>query len=184
LNPGFSPVDLFAEEHESFRRARWENLRGESDFLGLDPRFAWTSGFDYWHGKLATVIRGIAKRKSVTHQEALRYVAASICVVELVPYCSPSFGLSDRVVREMKSPQLAKAFVHEALLPRARSGDALIVVTRQAQRWGLDSESGAVIYEGRQTRAAHLSETSPGGRRILDFLAPVVPDANWSLGGN
>lgn len=174
LNPGLHLSDFFAEQQPEFRNARWANLRGESDFMGLDPRFAWTSGFTYWHGKLASVVRGVASRARLEYRNALQHVASSLCVLELVPYHSSSFGLSDRIVSKMASARLARKFVHDVLVPKARDGTALIVVTRQAKGWGLGPDCGAIIYQNSETRAAHLGDTSRGGRRILDFLTPPV----------
>lgn len=176
LNPGLSPGDYFAEQHSKFRAAVWANLKGESDFLYLDPRYGWHPGFDYWHGKLTSVIQGVARRTNVTYQQALRRAAANTCVIQLVPYHSISFGLTEGVVRGMRSPRLAKQFVHDHVLPRVRRGDALLIVTRQKQRWDIAPDSGAVIYEGSETRSAHLTEASRGGAKILDFLATGPPN--------
>jgi hypothetical protein len=170
LNPGLSPGDYFAEEEDDFRTALQTNLKGESDFLFLDPRFAWHPGFYYWHGKLASVVRRVATERGISYRAALGRAAAQICVLQLVPYHSNAFGLSDRVVRQMRSPGLAKRFVHDQVLPRALRGEATVIVTRKVQHWGLESDSGAVLYEGNETRAAHLTEDSRGGRRILEFL--------------
>jgi hypothetical protein len=171
LNPGLSPGDYFAEQQDGFREALWANLKGQSDFLYLNPHYAWHPGFYYWHGKLASVVRELAARASVSYEEALKRAATKICVIELVPYHSISFGLSDRVVRGMRSPVLARQFVHDEVLPRARRGDAAIIVTRQIQQWGLGVESGAIVYEGSETRAAHLGVGSRGGDKILEFLS-------------
>jgi hypothetical protein len=170
LNPGLSPGDYFAEEQSAFRSALRTNLKGESEFLFLDPRFAWHPGFTYWHGKLASVVRKLATERQLSYQVALGRAAANICVLQLVPYHSSSFGLSDRIIRQMRSPGLARCFVHDHVMPRARRGEATIIVTRKVQQWGLEPDSGAVLYEGNETRAAHLTANSRGGSRIVEFL--------------
>lgn len=171
LNPGFSPSDYFAEEQDEIRRIRWANLKGESDFIGLDPRFAWTSDFAYWQRKFGAHIAALSNQNVGSYQAALQRVAAKVCVLEMVPYYSSAFGLSDRVVNEMASPKLVKRFVHEEVLPKARAGEALVVVTRQAKRWGVEGGEGTVVYEGNDTRAAHIGQSSPAGALITKFLS-------------
>jgi hypothetical protein len=95
--------------------------------------------------------------------------------IELVPYHSPSFKLRHKVIESLKSVQLARSFVHETVLKRARSGDCIVIVLRQAKRWGLKEEANVIVYEGGEAQAAHLSPKSRGGKRILEFAKVLTP---------
>ncbi len=178
LNPGLSPGDYFAEwHHPGYAAAAAQNLTGARPFLFLDPEFAWHPGFAYWHGKLAAVVRALSIATGLGHAEVLRRVARKICLLQLLPYHSPTFGVSRRVLQRLRSSQLAKDFVAEVLVPRARAGEALIVVARRAAFWDVPSDCGPVVYEGPATRAAHLTPKSHGGARILEVLMSEIQHA-------
>lgn len=175
LNPGLSPGDYFAEwHHPTYAAAAAQNLKGARPFLFLDPEFAWHPGFAYWHGKLAAVVRALSTETGLGHAEVLRRVARKICLLQLLPYHSPAFGVSRQVLQRLRSSQLAKDFVAELLVPRARGDEALIVVTRHAAFWNVPSDCKPVVYAGPATRAAHLTPKSDGGARILKVLLPEI----------
>ncbi len=177
LNPGLSPGDYFAEwHHSSYAAAAAQNLKGARPFLFLDPEFAWHPGFAYWHGKLAAVIRALSTSTGLGHAEVLRRVARKICLLQLLPYHSPTFGVSRQVLQRLWSCQLVKDFVAEVLVPRARAGGALIVVARHAAFWNVPSDCKPVVYAGAATRAAHLTPKSDGGARILKVLLAQIED--------
>ncbi len=176
LNPGFETVDYWGEyESRAFRQALERNLkqhrRGtEFPFLGLDPRFCWHSGYVYWEGKLRGIIRALAAEKNLRYRDALKVVSKRIACVELVPYHSAHFG-GGALAKRLPSAQIAQQWVENALVPRARRGEVLIVATRKIKEWGIKKLSGRIVcYEGWQTRGAHLTPNSLGGRAILNRL--------------
>ena len=65
---------------------------------------------------------------------------------------------------------LARDFVSDVVLPRVRSRNAIVIVTRKVREWNLPSEHGVVKYSSGEARAAHLTPASKGGKAILDFL--------------
>lgn len=141
LNPGLSPSDYYGEhEVAAYRKALSANLkqkfrRGSPPFLFLDPQYSWHGGFDWWHGKLAGLIASLVKAWDVPWAEARGRLARELASIELVPYHSANFALPDHVIRSLQSVKLARRFVLDKLVPRARSGDCLLVVTRAAKHW-------------------------------------------------
>lgn len=174
LNPGFGPHDYFGEyrvpEH---RAALADNLHQShaNSFLFLDPRFSWHGGYDYWHTKLRSIIAGFAERVNIPYGRARRFLQAHLAAIELSPYHSVNFKLPGGVLNSLRSVQLARAFVHEELLPRAKSGDCLLVVTRAVENWRLPAYDNVVAYAATEARGAHLSERTRGGAAILQFIA-------------
>jgi hypothetical protein len=173
LNPGFGPHDYFGEYRvPEYRAALIDNLHQSrtSSFLFLDPRFSWHGGYDYWHTKLRSVIASFAGRVAIPYGRARQFFQSHIAAIELSPYHSVNFKLPGRVFNSLRSVQLARAFVHEELLPLAKSGDCLLIVTRAVSNWRLPAHDNVVAYSATEARSAHLSERSRGGAAILQFI--------------
>jgi hypothetical protein len=103
----------------------------------------------------------------------------ALCVIELVPYHSNEFKLPHRLYKldgdeTLHSVTLARSFVRDNLVDRAKRGEVLILVMRKAEEWGFPDKQanhvGTVIYRGSECRSAHLSPDSPGGRAIVSFV--------------
>lgn len=176
LNPGLGPHDYYGEhEVPEFRKALLANLRQDFSgnpfpFLFLDPRFSWHGGFDWWHTKLARVIDQLANSWATSFAIARSRLASEIASIELLPYHSASFRDADHWLKKLPSVGLARDFVTDVVLPRVRSRNAIVIVTRKAREWNLPSEHGVVIYNAGEARAVHLTPTSKGGKAMLDFL--------------
>lgn len=177
LNPGLGPTDYYGEyKVAAYRKALLNNLKqrflkGASPFLFLDPAFSWHGGFGWWHAKLGGVIQRLADEWTVTFAQARHRLSQQLASIELVPYHSPSVRDAGGWIRQLHSVRLARAFVHDTVVPRVRNGEAILIVTRQANAWDLPRHRGIVRYSGQQARAAHLSPESPGGRAILRHMA-------------
>ena len=85
-------------------------------------------------------------------------------------YHSKTLAFPHKLLEKLRSVQLVQQFVDSVLLPRAKRNDCLIVVTRFARYWGLTGRRNVVVYEGSETRSAHLSPSSRSGSAILRFL--------------
>lgn len=174
VNPGFSPDDYWAEQHDKeYRAALIRNLRQENaddkyPFLSLNPRFSWHAGFRYWQRKFHSIAKELTNRPNVQYQDALSILAQSVCCLQLVPYHSQSFGLSNKILESLSSVRTITQYARNVLVPRARSGEAVIVVARKRDRWGLEQQDNVVVYEGSETRAAHLTPESRSA--ILEHL--------------
>jgi len=176
LNPGLSPTDYYGETVPSFQSALFANLKQEFGpsrypFIFLDPQFAWHGGFTWWHSKLAAVIASLATAWDVSFAAARRCLGTTLASIELVPYHSASFKDGGGWLRNLQSVALAQSFVKDVVLPRAQRGNAVVIVTRQVQVWGITPQKGVVLYNQGQARAAHLTPNSPGGEAICHFLA-------------
>lgn len=172
LNPGLDPSDYFGEyKVPGLREALVENLRSSPDrqypLLWLDPKHSWHSGARYFRGKLNWLVEEFVQQGAKSYLEALQFVASQVCCLQLVPYHSVSFGLTDNVVSRLKSSALARRFVREHLA--ARPG-ILTIVTRRSKDWGLEDGGRVVVYTGAEARSAHLGRNSRGGKAILDHF--------------
>lgn len=176
LNPGFSPLDYFGEYRVPEYRTALSDCLVQNEasdsrgFYFLTPESSWHSGFRYWHSKLLGVVEEFSHTAGMPLVEAFAFVRRHLAAIELVPYHSESFGLSDRVVRDLRSVQLAQKYVREVVLPRAARGDATVVITRKAREWGVEPGDRVIVYGSSEARAAHLSPNSRGGRAILDAM--------------
>ena len=184
LNPGLKPIDYFGEQFvKPYRRALVANLRlklrnSRFPHLFLNPAFSWHSGFTYWHGRFSPLIDAFSRDAGTCRIEAMSFFSKSIATLELVPYHSASFGLPKHVVSRLRSVKLAREFVQDILLPRARASETLIVVVRQSPRWECKKEdSGVIVYQGAETRAAYLGPGSRGGDAILERLRQIWRDS-------
>jgi len=175
LNPGFIPLNYYAEETcREFRDALVGTLRQEAfdpsyPFLDLNPRWSWAS--TYWRRKLADIVDACRTKQRVSHADALAFLAREVCPLQLFPYHSARFSIPKKLARRLGSAKLMVKFVREALLPEAKADKVLLIVTRQAEEWGLNSQRNIVVYQGFETRAAHLTRNSRGGREIVRFLS-------------
>ncbi len=166
LNPGVVPTDYYGEWNVGeFRDARFANLRqdfgdGQCPFLGLDPRFAWHAGFDYWHRQvgLRTVIADLARDWGVNFAEARRRLARALAVVEVFPYHSADQDAAKPWLAKLPSFELARRFVHEKVLPRVRDGEPIVIVHRQVKSWGLPTDLPGVFTN--PPRGASLNPNS------------------------
>jgi len=185
LNPGMHADAYFSEySAPGYRVALIDNLRQnpgrEFPLLFLDPQFAWTSGATYFRGRLEWIARALARLKGYSYREGLSEVARRVSILQLVPYHSTSFGIPSRLVDRLTSSAMARAFVHEALLPRS---DALTIVTRQSTWWGLEERVDRVVcYSRSETRAAHLSPGSRGGRALAKHFGLMQRRRDPTLG--
>jgi hypothetical protein len=138
--------------------------------MSLDPRLAYTGGFMWWEKKLRGVLRHLAtERFAGSYLKAMQHLSCRMAAIELVPYHSVSFG-ADHLLETMPSAQAVRKFISEVLEPRARARDITLIVTRKAKVFDLRERGSIVLYEGTHARGASLSETSRGGRAIIDRI--------------
>jgi hypothetical protein len=181
LNPGLSAGAYYAEQHSpEWKQAvvnnlRQEGLDAEYPFLGLDPRFSWHPGFEYWNGKFRSIAESVMRKESVPYRVALSRIARRVACLELVPYHSNSFR-DAALLRRLPSRAMVRSFVHDTLVPKARRQRALIIVTRGRSGWRLEQEGHIVVYKGGEARSASLSLNSRGGRAISRHFDLPDPD--------
>ena len=177
LNPGLTYADYWAESKSKAFSQRLENNLQQSfsgndfPFFMLDPELCWCSGFVWWEKKLREVIRRIAKEKfNDKYIDAMRNLSTKLACLELVPYHSSSFGFYS-LIKNLPSAIGVKKFVKNSLIPQAEDGKITLIVTRQAEEWGVSEQrrknKNIVVYKGGHTRGASLSPNSDGGKAIL-----------------
>lgn len=173
LNPGARPHDFFGEsEVPEYRNELLATLRQDDGIDGLlDPRFAWHGRYGYWEGKLSKLFARIAGA-DVTYGTTRHALQSRMAALELVPYHSTRYALPGRLLKKLKSVELMRSYVMDVVVPRARAGDALVIIGRAASSWGSFPKSKNIVtYSGAAARSAHLTPDSPGGKAILQFLA-------------
>lgn len=177
LNPGFGILDYYSETRDSlYKDYAIKNVRQELNdddfpFLYLNPKFLWHGGGQYWEGKLRDIIHNIAQSGSLSYVDSLSFLSKNIAVLELVPYHSKSYTLKDKIYSQLYTPKMMLDFVHDHVIPKATAGKACIISTRKSKLWSLPQNENIVIYEKGQTRGAHLSGNTSGGKKILEFLS-------------
>lgn len=175
LNPGLSAGDYFAEQKEpEFRNAHIRSLRQENEnddypFIFLNPEFAWHPGFGYWQKKFHNIVDEIRRRSGTTYQQAMSKFSKNLACLELIPYHSKSFGTGS-LLNKLPSVKVMRNYVQDVLIPKAKDDKVIIIATRQVKMWQLPEHKNIVAYEGGETRSAHLTLTSKGGKAIAKHL--------------
>ncbi|MBI3790438.1 MAG: hypothetical protein HY275_06130 [Gemmatimonadetes bacterium] len=173
LNPGLGPDDYFAEfEYTKCRDVLRANLAGHRNgFMWLDPTHSWHGGFEYWYRRFRETIRAFAERTGLPMMEARKWWQANVACVELLPYHSESFRMSQRQLDAFASSQLARRFAREVLEPRAATGECLMVMARAVRQWGYDRDrlpKGFIATEGGEARSGYLSPNTSVGEPMLE----------------
>jgi len=175
LNPGFKMADYCAEfQMPIFRQRAIANLKQRSKaadfpFLFLDPELSWHTGFLYFERKLRLIAQALARQSRKPYLEALRQLARSIAVLQMVPYHSAS--LKANWAFKLPSAEKAREFAHEYVFPRAAAGEALAVILRNGKRWGAPARCRNIVsYKGPHARGASLGPETRGGEAILRFF--------------
>lgn len=170
LNPGFEHGDYYAEccVPEFHRRLvanlRQEPLEQDYPFFYLDPRFCWHPGFGWWERKFRDIVTGLTEmRPGYSYHDGPREVSRRLLAIELVPYHSKQFSGTTKLA----SSEQARAFVRNALIPRAEKDEALIVLTRSYRRWSLPMEH---VLSCENPQNPSMSKESEVGKKILDYL--------------
>ena len=186
LNPGYSPTDYFGEYCvPEFREALLRNLRQDhtsqaTPNLFLDPQYAWSGGYGYWHTRLSGIIEKFATERRWSYAKARAKLGERLAIIELVPYHSASFGPTG-MLGKLKSVELAKDFVEQHVVKRVRRGEAIAIVVRQVRRWDevlpkdLGEDDGLIRYRRGESIGAHLTPKTRGGRAILRYLCAGCP---------
>lgn len=162
LNPGLHAADFqLLEKHPDFQEHLFGVIRQTTKANPyLDPRWAWTSGFSWWEGKLRDVAKIIADRKFAgRYGSALELLSRELVSLELVPYHSSSFGAPNN----LPSAIAARNTAHRL----AEDQERTLIVTRRVRDWGLPQQANIVSYDPGQARGASLSANSTGGQASL-----------------
>ena len=176
LNPGFGILDYYAESYsKTYRNLLIKNLKqtlqnDKFPFIFLNPELLWHGGGQYWEKKLKDIIVTVAKSLALSYVDSLSFISKRIAVLELVPYHSKSFSLSNKDFNRLYTPSVMLDFVKNYVVPRVQNGQACIISTRNSSRWNLPKNDNIIVYSGGASRAAHMSKNTDGGKKIIEFL--------------
>jgi hypothetical protein len=107
--------------------------------------------------------------RKISADAAQSAVAMELAAVELFPYHSRQFDREATL--DTPSVGLARSFVQDVAVPRARRGECGIVVARGNWAWKLAPSENVVVYQGPECVSAGLGPNTRGGRLILRMLA-------------
>ena len=182
--PGVRRKDYEEYEQPAFRRALLANLRQERldgflPFPWLDPRFDWHDGFEYWDRRrgLGNTIRELARRLEIPEVEARRLLCERLAVIQVAPYHSANPPRDNRALRSWPSVNLAGEFVRDVVVPRVRSGEAVVLPVMRVRFWDqflppdLREEQGVLrALNTGESRSASLGPNRRWGQAILRHL--------------
>ena len=158
-NPGFAPTD-YLDEHcnPTHMQACIDNISGRAkSFFVLERDSKGTGGYDYWRPRFKTLVGELANELSIKRNEAFRIATRNIALIEAGAYHSKSNP--GQWLDNLPSSQIAREFVHQKLLPRAREREILIFVWRRASHWDIQSKlPGVIVRPTNQARLSHLNE--------------------------
>ncbi|MEN7547845.1 hypothetical protein AAG747_07990 [Rapidithrix thailandica] len=181
VNPGFHHNDYYSENSViEYRTALARNLRQENldenfPFLYLNPQFCHTSGGEYWLKKFNSLIEGLKDRlgNNYSYDNILSLISRNICILELFPYHSINFKLSQRVINNCPSVKRIRQFVDSIINNNER--DILIACLRQPNNWGINENNNDHLYilPPHQRQSASLKTSGTLGSMILNRLIEI-----------
>lgn len=156
-NPGVEPAN-YLEEHSNTThiQACIKNLSGRAkSFFVLESDSKGTGGHRYWLPRFNRLVDELASALSITRNKAFRVAIRNIALIEAGAY--PSKGSPGSWFDKLPSSKVAREFVHQKLLPRARKGEILIFVWRRASQWGIPLDTpGVIIRPPKEAQVAYL----------------------------
>lgn len=174
LNPGLSTSDYIEDNTPVFNELYNNNIRQIDNeifpFFIINPKLCFHSGYKYWTKKLRAVIEKIKKSENISWLEAQKKISKKIAVLELIPYHSKSFRLSDKVIERMTSVRDIKNYVKKRLVPKARDHKCLIIVMRSSKKWDIIQEDNILVYSNTEARSGGLGENTRGYKEIIEHL--------------
>jgi hypothetical protein len=164
-NPGLGHSDYKAEYDDiEYREAVNQNIKQIPDrdypFFCLNPKFAWTGGFQYWEKKFESLATKLRKITGTSYEETWQLLAKNVVVLELIPYRSKN----SCIIRELQSTELIKNFVKKALIPKTEDGSIILVAMRKVEEWGFrkfeNHNKNIFIYDSYSAHSASLHKDS------------------------
>ena len=182
--PGVTRRDYEEYEQPAFRRALLANLKQERldgflPFPYLDPRFDWHDGFRYWNtGRgLGNTIGELSRRLGMSEAGARAMLCERLAVIQMVPYHSANAPRDNRALWSWPSVRLAGEFVRDVVVPRVRTGEAVVLPILRVRFWDqylpaeLGEEQGVMrSANAGESRSASLGPNSRWGQAILRRL--------------
>jgi hypothetical protein len=119
LNPGIEQEDKEYLETTEGQSVLFDQICGDRDFPLQIPR---------WEKWFMSRVGGIR----LTKEQLIRTVA----IFNVCPYASKNANrLTQSILRDLPSAQLARQYLHEVLIPQAQVGERFLVICRGAWAW-------------------------------------------------
>lgn len=157
LNPGFSPQDYSDESNADYKKVLINNIfqqNNEFAFFPLNPKYCWTGAARWWHRKLKLLINTTKDTKKCSYKDACSFLSTKICALELFPYHSQHFSISEKKLSEIQSVKLIKRYV----LKQSKVLKKKFVVMRKINYWGLGEGDNITTFTPGEARGAHISK--------------------------
>lgn len=172
-NPGFAVGDYYAEGLHEIRTSEIATIRQQSQEFPnpwLNPRYLWTPGGQYWWKKLRAIVQYVMSEMQLSHRDALKFVSRTVAILEWMPYHSKTLRIAATRAHSLVSPQKARHFVLNEVLPRVQQDEACIIVARHVPEWGIPAGKNVCRYSKPLRQTASLNLGSPGWKLITTFL--------------
>lgn len=178
MNPGFSDDAYFALSNKQFQNRLRQNLNGNAGenyaFLYLDPRYCWTSGYQWWEQKLYRFGDVIAGNENLTHREGMQKLSQRICAIEMFPYASralPWHGPNRENVLASIQSSLAAERAAKFAYKKALDGKALVVLKRNAASLlRIRQNKGRKVFVCAATQGFQIGRQSDSGKALKKWL--------------
>ena len=137
--------------------------------MALDP--AGHPGVTYWKRFLRSAVQDLESILGLSSDVIRKRAARITTFVQLVPYNSSTYpGRLEPMT--LRSTQLIARYIKEDIIPRAKRGDALVLVHRAQRQWAL-TESRGVVF-GKNPRLSSL--TRPERDALVNWWAKQLPN--------
>lgn len=177
LNPGLHPGDYILETDPKFIEIHNKNMRQEKmeyPFYFLNPYLSIHPGYSYWFKKFRDLINEIKNHIGTKWVEAQKLLSGLVATLELVPYHSQSFGLTDSILGDLKSVYVMKQYVKTFLVPKAEKREILIIITRKIRYWDLNESDNVILYKSNETQSASLGRNSRAFKPMMEMIKTSI----------
>ncbi|UAB73831.1 hypothetical protein INR79_22055 [Vibrio sp. SCSIO 43132] len=125
-NPGVDDLSLDTVRSPEFKSELYDQLLGTNDYPHHLP------GWNQWFGVIANSL----------FDGHIELAGKHISVFNLVPYASINMDRVKKVANCLPSAWVAQNYLRTVLIPKAKSGDILLIMCRSGHLWGLKSMYG------------------------------------------
>lgn len=165
INPGFDHNDYYSETIPEYRNAlisnlHQENLNEDYPFFYLNPLFCHTSGGAYWLKKFNNIIKTLYQQ-GYGYEQILSLISKNTCVLELFPYHSKNFNISNIILNNCASVSLIRDFVQSII-----ENNKLVICLRQPNNWHINQNNAQNLHilpaNQRQSASLNVNEGNVG----------------------
>lgn len=171
-NPGFSIRDYSDEfENPTHAAACIQNLQNaDLGFFPLGNASLGTGAADYWLNAFSGAITALANSRNISIDDSRDIIRRNVGLIESCAYHSNI--TPGRWTDDLPSSRLAREYVCEVVLPRAKRGDSLVFIWRRVGRddyWRRgDTHPNIMVRASRAAQSRNLLRSEQAA--IVNFL--------------